>query len=136
MYNLCQNSLRHSQPTDTIGIFIRTRGEQCDIAVVDTGCGITSTHLPHVMERHYGSQGHGSGNGRRNGQSIGRSNAKGNTEHAGLGLAIVKRIAKLHGSDLKICSIESIGTAVAFTLPARSSYSINSPEVKVPLPSS
>jgi len=104
--NLCQNALRHSQPIDTIGIFIRTRGNQCDIAVVDTGCGIAATHLPHVMERHYGG---GSENGAN--------------EHAGLGLAIVKRIAKLHGSELVVCSEENSGTAVALTITARSNFS-------------
>jgi len=99
--NLCQNALRHTETTDKVGIFVRTRGDLCDIAVVDTGCGISATHLPHVMERHYGSQGSG----------------RGVTEHAGLGLAIVKRIARLHGSDLTVRSEENRGTAVAFSVP-------------------
>jgi len=106
LYNLCQNALRHCQLSDTVAIFVRTHGAQCDIAVVDTGCGIAATHLPHVMERHYGSQGNG----------------RGSTEHAGLGLAIVKRIAKLHGSELIVSSEENSGTAVAFTITARTRY--------------
>jgi len=75
--------------------------------VVDTGCGIAATHLPHIMERHYGSNG----------------SERGAAEHAGLGLAIVKRIVALHGSELKVYSEEHRGTAVAFTLSGRLNYS-------------
>jgi len=104
--NLCQNALRHTQPSDAIGIFVRPSGSTCDIAVVDTGCGIAATHLPHVMERHYGSQ-----------DSSHQDRRIVATGHAGLGLAIVKRITKLHGSELTLCSEENKGTAIAFSLP-------------------
>ena len=98
--NLCQNALRHTQPSDAIGIFLRQRDSHCDIAVVDTGCGIAAAHLPLVTERHYGAQYTGNA-------------------HAGLGLAIVKRIAELHNSELYVCSEQNRGTAVALSLAIR-----------------
>jgi len=105
--NLCQNSLRHSQTSDTIGLYVRNKNDRCDIAVVDTGSGIAATHLPHIMERHYGSH----------------DSERGGSDHAGLGLAIVKRIAALHGSDLTVHSEEHCGTTVAFSLASRKNYS-------------
>jgi two-component system phosphate regulon sensor histidine kinase PhoR len=76
-------------------------GEAVEIAVQDTGIGISSQDLPRITERFYRVD-------------RARSRELGGT---GLGLAIVKHLVKAHGGELAIESQLNQGTTVRFTLP-------------------
>ena len=76
-------------------------GTCVEIAVSDTGTGISSTDLPRVTERFYRVD-------------RARSRELGGT---GLGLSIVKHLVHAHGGELYIESELGKGTTVRFTLP-------------------
>jgi len=76
-------------------------GDFLEIAVSDTGTGISSTDLPRVTERFYRVD-------------RARSRERGGT---GLGLSIVKHLVHAHGGELHIESELGKGTTVRFTLP-------------------
>ncbi|MGH7430592.1 MAG: ATP-binding protein [Candidatus Methylomirabilales bacterium] len=76
-------------------------GDFLEIAVSDTGTGISSTDLPRVTERFYRVD-------------RARSRELGGT---GLGLSIVKHLVHAHGGELYIESELGQGTTVRFTLP-------------------
>jgi len=69
------------------------------VAVIDSGAGIPSAHLPRLGERFY------------------RVDASRSLPGAGLGLAIVKSIMALHGGSVRIDSTEGQGTTVQLDFP-------------------
>jgi two-component system phosphate regulon sensor histidine kinase PhoR len=71
------------------------------VAVADDGIGIPAEHLPRLTERFYRVD-------------RARSRSAGGT---GLGLAIVKHIVNRHRGQLRIESIEGVGTTVSVWLP-------------------
>jgi two-component system, OmpR family, phosphate regulon sensor histidine kinase PhoR len=75
---------------------------EIEIAVIDTGAGISEKDLPRLTERFYRVD-------------KARSRELGGT---GLGLAIVKHIVQAHGGELKIESAINKGTTVRVFLPA------------------
>jgi len=99
--NLLANAIRYTPLNGMITISVRTIGQMASIAIVDTGCGIASEHLPHLGERFYRVD-------------SARSRPDGG---AGLGLSICKSIAQGHGGTLRIESIVDQGTTVTVTLP-------------------
>lgn len=74
--------------------------EQIEICVRDTGIGIAPEYHKRVFERFF---------------QVPRSEG-GRTSGQGLGLTIVKMIVELHGGQVRIESIPSVGCAVLFTL--------------------
>jgi two-component system sensor histidine kinase BaeS len=51
--NLLTNAVRHTPADGVVTVSARQVGDEIDIAVADSGEGITSEHLPHVFERFY-----------------------------------------------------------------------------------
>lgn len=51
MYNLVQNSIRHTPPDGTIQIRAEDAGEVVQVQVADTGEGIPETEIPRLVER-------------------------------------------------------------------------------------
>ena len=75
------------------------RGEFAEILVRDTGVGIPKEYVDRVFEKFF----------RVPGQS--------STSGSGLGLAIAKELVEAHRGQIRIESIQDVGTVVAFTLP-------------------
>ena len=101
LYNLVQNSIRHTPRDGTIYISARDAGEDVSVEVADTGEGISSQDIPHVFDRSF-----------RADQS--RSRGSGG---AGLGLSIAKGIVEAHGGHVWVESAEGEGSVFGFTLP-------------------
>ena len=95
--NLIGNSLKASQPGDTIWLSARENV----ITVRDQGCGIPEKDLPFVTNPFYMAD-------------KSRSRGEGGS---GLGLALAERIANHHNAVLSIASREGQGTTVAITFP-------------------
>ena len=99
LHNLLNNALRHTPEGGTITIQARS-GENLQIAVQDTGEGITAEHLPNVFERFYRAD-------------YGRSRQAGGT---GLGLAIAKAIIEAHDGEISVSSPGIPGQGTTFTI--------------------
>jgi signal transduction histidine kinase len=103
--NLIDNALRHTPPQGVITILSRLVGNQVQVSVIDSGCGISEHDLPHIFTRFY----------RQSSSAAGGSMGAG----AGLGLAIAYRIVELHGSKLFVKSEANQGTEFDFELPVQ-----------------
>lgn len=98
--NLLSNAFNHSEPGDRIIIKVTKLGQEVQIQIQDSGCGISERDLPKIFDRFYQAE-----NKHRKGK------------HAGLGLAIVKRIVELHERHISVKSRPGKGTQFSFTLP-------------------
>jgi signal transduction histidine kinase len=101
LYNLVQNSLRHTPPQGSIWIRAIDSGPDVAISVEDTGEGVDSAELPHIFERFY------RGNKARTRDTAG----------SGLGLTIAKGIVELHGGRIWAESTLHHGASFIFTVP-------------------
>ena len=101
LYNLVQNSIRHTPPDGTIYLQARDTGAEVQVQVVDSGEGIPRQELERVFEWSY-----------RTDRS--RSRLSGG---AGLGLSIAKGIVEAHGGRIWVESQEGTGSTFSFTLP-------------------
>jgi two-component system, OmpR family, heavy metal sensor histidine kinase CusS len=97
--NLLDNALHHTPDGGKIEIAVTQRAGAAEVAVRDTGCGISAEHLPRVFDRFY------------------RADSSRSSGGAGLGLALVKSITDLHGGTAAIQSKVDQGTAVVLTFP-------------------
>ena len=100
--NLVENALRHT----TRGLVtVSTRRELggVTVSVRDTGCGISTEHLPRIFERFYRVD-------------PARSREEGGT---GLGLSIVKHLVEAHGGRVRAESVPDAGTTMSAWFPDR-----------------
>jgi two-component system, OmpR family, phosphate regulon sensor histidine kinase PhoR len=104
--NLVDNAVKYTPAGGSVtisGRHVATEAHsEVEIAVADTGAGISEKDLPRLTERFYRVD-------------KARSRELGGT---GLGLAIVKHIVQAHGGELKIDSVLNKGTTVSVFLPA------------------
>ena len=101
MYNLVQNSIRHTPRGGTIFISAKDYESEVQVAVADTGEGIAEQDLQRLFERSY-----------RIDPSRSRSSGG-----AGLGLSIAKGIVEAHGGRIWAESVVGQGSTFSFTLP-------------------
>ena len=101
LYNLVQNSIRHTPADGSIRISALDAGDEVKVQVADTGAGIDAKYLPRLFERAY-----------RADRSRSRSSGG-----AGLGLSIAKGIVEAHGGSLWVESELGKGSVFTFTLP-------------------
>nr|WP_275442848.1 ATP-binding protein [Pseudoalteromonas sp. OOF1S-7] len=100
MSNLLENALRHTPTDGTITIVVSPKEGGFDIAVRDTGVGISQKELPYIFEARYQA-----------------SNSQGcKKTHAGLGLAITARLLQLLKSDIKVNSRLGEGSEFIFAV--------------------
>ncbi len=99
--NLIDNAVKYSEPGSAVTVSTDLDGEHVEVAVRDAGIGIPGRDLERIFERFY-----------RVDQA--RSRATGGT---GLGLAIVRHVARAHGGDITVESIEGQGSTFRFVLP-------------------
>lgn len=102
--NLIANAIAHTPSHGTVAVVADARVEnEVAIRVIDNGCGIDATHLPHILDRFYRVDGAR--------QRLG--------EQIGLGLSIVASIMKLHQGTIAIDSKMGYGTTVTLTFPTK-----------------
>jgi two-component system heavy metal sensor histidine kinase CusS len=99
--NLLDNALRFTPEKGSIQIALCQHEADFEVAISDTGCGITAEHLPRVFDRFY------------------RAEPSRSSDGAGLGLALVKSIVDLHGGTATIQSKPARGTTVMLIFPAQ-----------------
>jgi len=99
LQNLLTNALRHTPAGGAITVTARTAGRQVEIAVQDSGEGISAAHLAHVFDRFYRTD-------------AARDRDAGG---AGLGLAIVRALVETHGGAVRVASAGP-GQGSTFTL--------------------
>ena len=98
--NLIENALRHSPRDGLVTIDLALQGNRAQLAVTDSGPGLTPDQIPRVFERFY------------------RADPSRSTDagHTGLGLAIVKSILDLHGSTIEVDGRPGRGARFCFSL--------------------
>jgi two-component system heavy metal sensor histidine kinase CusS len=99
--NLVANALAHTPPAGVVTVRATGDATSTRVDVIDTGCGISADHLPHVFDRFYRAD-------------PTRSSRNGSV---GLGLAIVRSITELHGGTVEIASDVGRGTRVTMIFP-------------------
>ena len=103
LYNLVQNSIRHTPPDGTIHISALDKGAEVQVEVADSGEGISELDLGRLFERSY---------------RIDRSRSR-RSGGAGLGLNIAKGIVEAHGGRIWAASVLGKGSTFSFTLPKK-----------------
>lgn len=98
--NLVENAVRHTA-SGSVTVRSTRLTDRVEIAVADTGIGISAEHLPRIFERFYRVD-------------PARARAEGGT---GLGLAIVKHLAEAHGGSVRAASEPGRGTTITVCLP-------------------
>jgi signal transduction histidine kinase len=101
LLNLIDNAITHTPKGGTITITASKLDNWLEIAVTDTGKGISANDLPYVFERFY---------------RVDKSRAR-TTGGVGLGLAIAKSLVEAHGGQIEVQSQEGKGSRFSFTLP-------------------
>ena len=101
---LLDNSLKYTEPKDSIKIKTYKKENRCIIEVIDTGIGISKQDQEHIFERFYRAE-------------KSRAREKGGM---GLGLSIAYNIVKLHKGTIKVDNknIEK-GTRMIVKLPIK-----------------
>jgi len=107
-WNLMSNAIKFTPEGGSVQLRLTSTDSQVEIAVTDTGMGITPDLLPYVFERF------------RQGEAGSRRRFGG----LGLGLAIVRHIVELHGGTVTAESAgENAGATFRVILPVRPAHS-------------
>jgi signal transduction histidine kinase len=101
--NLLQNAIHHTPADGSVLVTARQENGAVEIAVADTGDGVTPRDMPRVFEPFY-----------RGGDDAARTRPG-----AGLGLAIARGIVEAHGGQIWLADAAQ-GTRVCFTVPLAS----------------
>lgn len=99
VYNLLDNAIKFTQPTDTIELRAAEDEQAVVIEIADTGSGISAEDIPRVWDELF------------------RGEGAQRTPGSGLGLSLVRAIAIRHGGDVTIRSRPHQGTVVTMRLP-------------------
>ncbi len=100
LINLLGNAIRHTV-AGSITLKAWPDDKRVWIAVIDTGCGLSASELPHVFERFWRS-------------------AKARSQHrsgTGIGLTITRQLVELQGGEIFVESQPDQGTTFQFWLP-------------------
>jgi signal transduction histidine kinase len=100
--NLLSNAFKFTDRDGHITLRIDAADEHVQIAVTDSGAGISPSQLPHIFEKFYQAD--------NQGPSLGGT---------GLGLAIAKQIVVAHGGSIVAESSAGVGTTFTITMPVR-----------------
>ncbi len=105
LVNLLDNAIKYSHLGGTVTVQVGRMGEMVQVAVEDTGIGISANDLPQIGQRFYRAD-------------RARVRSRGTDQGgSGLGLSIAAALVEAHGGSLRIDSEEGEGTKVRFTLP-------------------
>ena len=104
IHNLVENAINYSPENTKVSISTTIENGVINIAVTDQGIGISEAEQDRIFERFYRVD-------------PARSRQTGGT---GLGLSIVKHVASKHGGEVKIWSVENVGSTFSLRLPVYS----------------
>jgi signal transduction histidine kinase/DNA-binding response OmpR family regulator len=99
--NLLSNAFKFTL-AGSVRIRLRERSREVAFSVQDTGAGIPADHLPHVFDRFHRVEGTPSRT----------------FEGSGIGLALVRELARMHGGDVTVESVEGQGSTFTVVIPA------------------
>ncbi|AMB59412.1 hypothetical protein AWU67_11690 [Microterricola viridarii] len=99
--NVISNAIKYNVDQGEVSIGLTSDENMVWLIVRDSGIGIADDEQPRLFERFFRSE------------SVRNSTVHG----SGLGLGISREIARLHGGDLTVQSVEGEGTTVLLTLP-------------------
>ncbi|MES2207195.1 MAG: ATP-binding protein [Pseudomonadota bacterium] len=103
--NLLSNAFKFTFEGE-IAVSLTWCGDHIELAVRDTGVGISERNTHHIFERFH-----------RIPNTRGRS-----IEGTGIGLALVQELVKLHGGDISVTSIEKQGSTFAVSIPTGTAH--------------
>ena len=103
LYNLVQNSIRHTPPDGTIFISARDVGDEVELEVSDNGDGVREQDKYRLFDQTFRAD-------------PSRSRTSGG---AGLGLSIAKGIVEAHGGRIWFESVLGEGSKFSFTIPKK-----------------
>jgi CheY-like chemotaxis protein len=99
IWHLLSNAIKFTPRGGRAQVTVRTLGEQCEIAVSDTGAGIAQELLPFVFDRFWRAE----------------AAAQHRYSGLGLGLALAKRLVELHGGTVTATS-SGLNRGATFTV--------------------
>ena len=103
MLNLLSNAIKFTPDGGKIAVTARMHGELLEVAVADTGAGISRDDLPMMFQEF---------------RQVGTDQVR-KAEGTGLGLALSKRFSELHGGSIRVESELGKGSTFTFTLAAQ-----------------
>ena len=98
---LIDNALKYSKPGGEVLIGVEHNDETVLVSIKDFGSGIAPGHLPHIFKRFY------------------RGDPARTAGGHGLGLALAQSIARSHGAQITVASIEGVSTEFRVEFAAR-----------------
>ncbi|MEO6447144.1 MAG: ATP-binding protein [Gemmatimonadaceae bacterium] len=98
--NLLSNAFKHTFE-GRVSVHLRTVGDHVELAVSDTGVGISEEELPRIFERFH-----------RAAHTRSRTH-----DGTGIGLALMQELVRLHGGDIRLESAVGVGTTFVVTIP-------------------
>ena len=104
--NLLSNALKFTPAGGEVRVSLENEAGNAELAVRDTGRGISNDHLPHIFDRFYRVPGR---------------DASGPERGLGLGLSFVAWIVKAHGGTVRVESALGKGTSFLISLPVAES---------------
>ncbi len=99
--NLLSNAIKYNREGGSVTVRASATDNAVEVAVTDTGQGITPRELARLFDRYYRTE------------SARRSSVHG----TGIGLSISRTLARLHGGDLNVASAPGQGTTFTLRLP-------------------
>lgn len=101
VHNLIENAINYSPENTKVSVTTTIDNGIIDISVTDQGIGISESEQDRIFERFYRVD-------------PARSRQTGGT---GLGLSIVKHVTAKHGGEVKVWSVENVGSTFSIRLP-------------------
>jgi signal transduction histidine kinase len=99
MVNLLTNAIKYSPEKSNVLVKADVRDNELLVQVMDRGCGIAETEIPHIFERYY------------------RGSTRNDVPGMGLGLYVCRQIIEAHNGRIWVESVEGQGSTFNFTLP-------------------
>ena len=100
--NLLDNAVKYTPAGGRIDVTAHLDGRQSvQIAINDTGIGISAADMPHIFERFY------------------RCDPSRSQTGTGLGLSFARAIARAHGGEVTVTSVQNEGSTFKVTLPGK-----------------
>lgn len=101
VFNLLSNAFKYTPEGKSIKVSVRRQQRMVEIAVADTGCGISPENKQKIFERFY---------------QVGEYSRKG-IMGSGIGLALLKGIVDAHKGEIKVDSVPGEGSTFRICLP-------------------